>query len=153
MKLQIVFPFVFAWEEEKVKACLKSWKRPFVWKWKIGILVVLLNSGLWGSCIVKSLENAVKAAYMIYQMEEMNCKLITFGVYGKSFAAVLWMQWAEHYCHFQGKRRCCDKHSGKVGLRERHTQHDSRRNWRDLDQRRCWAVQEQWWCPQWSWKR
>lgn len=50
------------------------------------------------------------------------------GVYGKGFAAVLWMQWTEHYCHFKGKRRCCsdqdvswDKCSGKAGVRERHT--------------------------------
>lgn len=25
-------------------------------------------------------------------LEEMRCKLVTFGVYGKGFAAVLWMQ-------------------------------------------------------------
>lgn len=95
--------------------------------------------------------------WYIRQLEEINCKMAMCGVYGKGFAAVLWMQWTEHYCHFKGKRRCCNDQAVSCELgqvqweggceRETHIQHDSRRNWRDLDRMRCWAVEEQGWWP------
>lgn len=60
----------------------------------------------------------------------MNCEMVTFGEYGKGFAAVLWMQWAEFVAIFKAKGGAVvtkmwavswDKCSEKVGVKETHT--------------------------------
>lgn len=89
-------------------------------------------------------------------LEAMNCEMVTFGEYGKDFAAVLWMQWAEFVAIFKAKGGAVvtkmwavswDKCSGKVGVKETHTFSMIPGETERSRSMRCWAAEEQWCWP------